>query len=382
MRSPRGAKTTEIDWADGHKGVYPARDPARLLPVRGLPGSRGDHQVREADVGHPDRARRHRARGQLRAPARLVRRSQRAASIRTSTCARSASATSAARGSQGRARRAPAFLSFEISRTWAEPSASGTDEARRAAEGKAEREKLVGRAGVVGRGHARVARARLRSRHGDRRALHARGRPMRSSSRSPSRTRCASCSREGAVSSAVVPVLSATPREGRRRRGARASSRARAASRSLALLVVSVLGVVFAGPLTELFAPGYHATPGQFERTVEPDADDVPVHLLHGHGRPRHGRAQREEEVRRRGVRAGAASTWRSSRAAFLLRAPLERARHRSRRWRSRIGVLARRRAPGRRAAAGASRASATRAVRSSTFAIRTCARCSGASCR
>ncbi len=23
IRSPRGARTTEIDWADGHKGIYP-----------------------------------------------------------------------------------------------------------------------------------------------------------------------------------------------------------------------------------------------------------------------------------------------------------------------------------------------------------------------
>jgi putative peptidoglycan lipid II flippase len=36
----------------------------------------------------------------------------------------------------------------------------------------------------------------------------------------------------------------------------------------LVLVAVSALGLLLAGPLTELFAPGFHRTPGQFERTA------------------------------------------------------------------------------------------------------------------
>jgi putative peptidoglycan lipid II flippase len=72
---------------------------------------------------------------------------------------------------------------------------------------------------------------------------------------------------EGAIASAVVPVLS----EKLARDGDRAArsffARVRGAS-LVALLAASVLGVVFARPLTELFAAGYHDQPGQFERTA------------------------------------------------------------------------------------------------------------------
>jgi putative peptidoglycan lipid II flippase len=72
---------------------------------------------------------------------------------------------------------------------------------------------------------------------------------------------------EGAVSSALVPVLSGKlAKEGDE--AARAFvQRARGVS-LLALAVVTVLGMIFAGPITELFAAGYHARPGEFERTV------------------------------------------------------------------------------------------------------------------
>ncbi len=72
---------------------------------------------------------------------------------------------------------------------------------------------------------------------------------------------------EGAVSSAVVPVMSAKlEREGDdacrllfcRLRGASI----------IALAVLTALGVAFARPLTDLFAGGYHARPLEFERTV------------------------------------------------------------------------------------------------------------------
>jgi putative peptidoglycan lipid II flippase len=72
---------------------------------------------------------------------------------------------------------------------------------------------------------------------------------------------------EGAVSSAVVPVLSDTlAREGDEG-GRRLFSRLRGVSIA-ALAVVTVLGVLLARPLTDLFAAGYHARPAQFERTV------------------------------------------------------------------------------------------------------------------
>jgi putative peptidoglycan lipid II flippase len=73
---------------------------------------------------------------------------------------------------------------------------------------------------------------------------------------------------EGAVNSAVVPILTgklATEGES----SARAFfARARAIS-MIALGVVAILGMAFAGPLTEAFAAGFHATPGKFERTRE-----------------------------------------------------------------------------------------------------------------
>jgi putative peptidoglycan lipid II flippase len=71
---------------------------------------------------------------------------------------------------------------------------------------------------------------------------------------------------EGAVSSAVVPILTgklATEGED----AAKAFfARARAVS-LVALIALSILGVAFARPLTEAFAAGFHAYPGKFERT-------------------------------------------------------------------------------------------------------------------
>lgn len=72
---------------------------------------------------------------------------------------------------------------------------------------------------------------------------------------------------EGAVSSAVVPVLTKKIETEGQDAGRAFFAKARGVS-LLALFVVSVLGVLLAEPLTELFASGYHAQPGQFERTV------------------------------------------------------------------------------------------------------------------
>ena len=72
---------------------------------------------------------------------------------------------------------------------------------------------------------------------------------------------------EGAVTSAVVPVLTEkVAREGDEA-GRVLFARVRGAS-LVALAAVTVAGVVWARPLTELFAAGYHTRPDQFERTV------------------------------------------------------------------------------------------------------------------
>lgn len=73
---------------------------------------------------------------------------------------------------------------------------------------------------------------------------------------------------EGAVSRAVVPVLSRKLARGDEA-GARAFFlRVRGVSGAV-LLIVTVLGMVFAEPLTDLLAAGYRARPGEFERTVD-----------------------------------------------------------------------------------------------------------------
>jgi len=72
---------------------------------------------------------------------------------------------------------------------------------------------------------------------------------------------------EGAVQNAVLPVLAKI----RERDGDDAAKRFFRAARGLSLSVlvlVSVLGVVFAPSLVSLFADGYKDYPGQFERTV------------------------------------------------------------------------------------------------------------------
>lgn len=72
---------------------------------------------------------------------------------------------------------------------------------------------------------------------------------------------------EGAVQTAVLPVLATT----REKEGEAEARRFFSAARGLSLLVlsaVSVLGVVFARPIVEIFAGGFHAQPGQIERTT------------------------------------------------------------------------------------------------------------------
>lgn len=72
---------------------------------------------------------------------------------------------------------------------------------------------------------------------------------------------------EGAMSSAVVPVLAKTRTEEGPARVREAFAKLRAVS-LVALAVLTVLGVFLAVPLTELFAAGLHARPGAFEMTA------------------------------------------------------------------------------------------------------------------
>lgn len=72
---------------------------------------------------------------------------------------------------------------------------------------------------------------------------------------------------EGAVQSAVLPVLATT----REREGDAAAQAFFARIRGVSLLLLTVvcaLGVAFAPALVDLFAVGFHDLPGQFERTV------------------------------------------------------------------------------------------------------------------
>lgn len=72
---------------------------------------------------------------------------------------------------------------------------------------------------------------------------------------------------EGAVTSAVVPLLSEKLAKEGDDAARRFFARVRGAS-MIALAAATVLGVGFAGPLTELFAGGYRDRPGELERTA------------------------------------------------------------------------------------------------------------------
>ncbi len=133
------------------------------------------------------------------------------------------------------------------------------------AEGKAEREQLVGRAGIIGAGTF-LSRVLGFGRDMAIAALFTRGQTDAFAVALTIPNTLRQLLAEGAVSSAVVPVLSGRLAKGGDEAGRAFFARARGVS-LLALVVVSLLGVMFAGPLTELFAPGFHGTPGQFERT-------------------------------------------------------------------------------------------------------------------
>ena len=133
------------------------------------------------------------------------------------------------------------------------------------AEGKAERDRLVGRAGIIGAGTF-LSRILGFGRDMAIAALFTRGQTDAFAVALTIPNTLRQLLAEGAVSSAVVPVLSERLAKGGDDAGRAFFARARGVS-VLALFIVSLLGVAFAGPLTELFAPGFHGTPGQFERT-------------------------------------------------------------------------------------------------------------------
>lgn len=72
---------------------------------------------------------------------------------------------------------------------------------------------------------------------------------------------------EGAVASTVVPLLSHKLETEGEHAAQRFFARVRGAS-LVALIAVTILGMLFARPLTELFAAGYRSRPAEFERTV------------------------------------------------------------------------------------------------------------------
>lgn len=136
-------------------------------------------------------------------------------------------------------------------------------EAPAATSGSAEREKVVGRAGVVGAGTL-LSRILGYGRDAVIAAVFTRGQTDVFAAALTIPNALRQLLAEGAVSSAVVPVLRERLEAGGDEAGRAFFARARAVS-LLALVVASLLGIVFAGPLTELFAGGYRETPAKFE---------------------------------------------------------------------------------------------------------------------
>lgn len=143
----------------------------------------------------------------------------------------------------------------------------GEKQASKGDEGRAEREKVVGRAGIVGLGTL-ASRVLGFGRDVVIAALFNRAQTDAFAVALTIPNALRQLLAEGAVSSAVVPVLSARITNGGDEAARSFFARARGVSLA-ALVVVSILGVAFAGPLTELFASGFHKTPGQFERTTD-----------------------------------------------------------------------------------------------------------------
>jgi putative peptidoglycan lipid II flippase len=135
-----------------------------------------------------------------------------------------------------------------------------------ARDGRRERDQLLGRAGIVGAGTlaSRVlglARDMVLAALFDRDATDA----WWVAFTIPNALR--QLLGEGAVTSAVVPVLSEKLAKEGDAPARTLFARLRGVS-LVSLAAVTALGMVFAGPLTELFAGGYRARPGELERTT------------------------------------------------------------------------------------------------------------------
>lgn len=141
------------------------------------------------------------------------------------------------------------------------------DRARREHAGEAERDALVGRAGVVGAGTL-ASRVLGFGRDLVIAALFSRAQTDAFAVALTIPNALRQLLAEGAVSSAVVPVLSSRLAAGGDAEGRSFFARARGVS-LVVLFVVSVLGVVFASELALLFAPGFRDTPGQLARTAD-----------------------------------------------------------------------------------------------------------------
>jgi putative peptidoglycan lipid II flippase len=133
-------------------------------------------------------------------------------------------------------------------------------------EGEAERAKLVGRAGIVGAGTL-VSRLLGLGRDMALAAIFSREETDAFFVAFTIPNALRQLLGEGAVSSALVPVLSEKLAQEGDEAGRAFFARARGVS-LLALALVTAAGIVLARPLCDLFAGGYHERPPQFERTV------------------------------------------------------------------------------------------------------------------
>ena len=135
------------------------------------------------------------------------------------------------------------------------------------ADAKSEREKLVSRAGVVGAGTL-LSRLLGLGRDMSLAAIFSREATDAFFVAFTIPNALRQLLGEGAIASAVVPVLSAKLATEGDASARLFFSKIRGVSIA-ALTVVTALGMVFARPITELFASGYHDRPEEFERTVQ-----------------------------------------------------------------------------------------------------------------
>lgn len=135
-----------------------------------------------------------------------------------------------------------------------------------AEHGRAERERLVGRAGVVGAGTL-LSRVLGFGRDLVIAALFTRTQTDAFAVALTIPNALRQLLAEGAVSSAVVPVLSDRLAKGGDEAGRAFFARARGVS-LLVLVGVTILGIAFAEPLTALFAGGYRDSPEKFDLTA------------------------------------------------------------------------------------------------------------------